>query len=248
MKYFDSYPMSTDIEDFLDPPVPGSKTIPEWYKKIKVYIEGHNQPGSHPEVKEESNLTFKGCSPFLDSMLAGYTYCLPADIELKSSSNGQLSMTTHVISDLILKPFEGPVHPTIQDNMPISEEFYPSLMMWQFEFLLKTPPGYSVMFTHPLNRYELPFQTYSGIVESDSFNQAVHFPFLVKKVKPNQTIMIKKGTPIVQFIPLKREVWSIRNNKFSEQIMRLVYKDNFKLKSIMGRSYKLQWWKKKEYR
>jgi hypothetical protein len=104
------------------------------------------------------------------------------------------------------------------------------------------------MFTHPLNRYELPFQTYSGIVESDSFNQAVHFPFLVKKVKPNQTIVIKKGTPIVQFIPLKREVWSIRNNKFSEQIMRLVYKDNFKLKSIMGRSYKLQWWKKKEYK
>ena len=105
--------------------------------------------------------------------------------------------------------------------------------MWSFDFSLKTPKGYSVLFCHPLNRFELPFQTFSGVVETDEYNQGTHFPFYIKKLNVGEIIIIKKGTPIVQIIPFKRENWKIMHMPFSQKLMDFIQKQNFQLKSII---------------
>ena len=42
---------------------------------------------------------------------------------------------------------------------------------------IEAPQGYSLLFTHPVNRTDLPFTTITGLVDSDSFSrQSNQFP------------------------------------------------------------------------
>src|SRR5215472_2332366 len=44
---------------------------------------------------------------------------------------------------------------------------------WDFE----TPPGYSLLCTHPINRTDLPFRTVTGLVDCDTFyDTPLNFP------------------------------------------------------------------------
>jgi hypothetical protein len=109
------------------------------------------------------------------------------------------------------------------------------------QYLIKTPPGYSSLFVHPLNRTDLPFMTLSGIVETDSYYSNIHFPFFIKEGFEG---IIPAGTPIVQVIPLKREQWK---NAIGEADAQKLDEANFRLRGKIGRSYKSQWWVRKSY-
>lgn len=247
MPILESFPVSKEIEEIINGPSPAQKNIPDWYKNLDTHIYGQKQTTIHPDIISESNFTIKGCSSFFDALTHGYIYTLPADIQLEGMPNGKLKVEMSVKTDFVLKVMDGPADKSIVNSLPIGDEFYEHLMMWSFDFSLKTPKGYSVLFCHPLNRFELPFQTFSGIVETDEYNQAVHFPFFIKKLPVGKKVIIKKGTPIVQIIPFKREHWKIENKPFSQKVYDMMVKQNFKLKSIIGRSYKIQWWKRKKY-
>jgi hypothetical protein len=69
---------------------------------------------------------------------------------------------------------------------------------------IKTPPGYSCLVTHPFGYNNLPFHSFSGIVDSDRFHADINTPFTLKK---NFSGVIPKGTPMMQIIPFKRENW-----------------------------------------
>lgn len=247
MPKIETFPISKEIEGIILPPQPAQSNIPDWYKNLDTHIYGQKQTTVHPDIPSESNFTVKGCSSFFDAITHGYIYSLPADIQLEGLPENRLKVQMNVHEDFVVKMFEGPADKSIVNSLPIGEEFYEHLLMWSFDFSLKTPKGYSILFCHPLNRFELPFQTFSGIVETDDYSQAVHFPFYIKKMKPGEKRIIKKGTPIVQIIPFKRENWKIENKPFSQKIADIIQKQNFQLKSIIGRSYKIQWWKRKKY-
>jgi hypothetical protein len=75
---------------------------------------------------------------------------------------------------------------------------------WWADWAVELPPGYSALYTQPLNRFELPFLTTSGIVDNDK----VHLPgtmpfFMVKGVSG----VLPAGTPYAQIIPFRREHW-----------------------------------------
>jgi hypothetical protein len=76
-------------------------------------------------------------------------------------------------------------------------------------YVIKTPPGYSCIFTHPFNQVS-PFLTLTGVVDTDMHPLAVQFPFLMLK---DWEGTIKAGTPIVQIIPFKRDDWNHSVNK-----------------------------------
>ena len=76
---------------------------------------------------------------------------------------------------------------------------------WTVPWSIETPKGFSLLFTHPLNRMELPFVTMSGIVDTDEYECPVNLPFLIREGFMG---VIPKGTPIAQVIPIKREKWS----------------------------------------
>ena len=61
-----------------------------------------------------------------------------------------------------------------------------------------------MLFVHPSNRYDLPFQTLSGLVDCDLFkNVYVHFPAVWTNKKFRGTLA--KGTPVAQAIMVKRQ-------------------------------------------
>ena len=71
---------------------------------------------------------------------------------------------------------------------------------------IEAPPGYSLLFTHPVNRADLPFTTLTGLVDSDTFHHSpLSFPARWHDVQFNG--VLPKGTPVAQCLPVKRESW-----------------------------------------
>jgi hypothetical protein len=183
-----------------------------------------------------TNQTAKRCIPLMESMTAGYHLTLPADIIIsKNEESGDSAMNwlTHV--DLVSTH-----NPQQTHEIPVPEEY--STLPFKFInfFIVKTPPGYSTLFVHPLNRYDLPFYSFSGLVDTDKHSVVVHFPFIVRKDFEG---VIPKGTPIIQAIPIKRENWkSVQDGPVENGFQELE-----KYFSNITRSYKKIAWSRKKY-
>jgi len=231
-------PMNKFTEVALDSPMPSAQSIPEWYKKIPLLIEGYDEVTLHDFNSKASTLTVKGCTPFLDALTTGYMAVLPSDLEVKKTNDGELFFNWRVEGDLVSlhTKDQHPGLPNIIDSQD-------SIIKFTFSFRIKTPKGYSVLFTHPLNRHDLPFRTFSGIVDTDEYPQEVQFPFQLNK-EITEPIIIEKGTPICQIIPFKRDDWKSTKDKYDEN---LVLKSRFDFASKIIRSYKNQFWSKKNY-
>ena len=120
----------------------------------------------------------------------------------------------------------------------------PSILKWSPGWRIITPPGYSCLFTHPMNHFDLPFATLSGVVDTDSYKLGTEFPFRLLNINKD-VVILEKGTPICQVIPFRREDWSSSTIEFDEEANK---KNGFALKSKIIRSYQLQFWKKKSYK
>jgi hypothetical protein len=186
----------------LDTPSPMRKFLPVWYKEAK-FFKNNNQ------FSEDigNNLTFKSCVPFLDAMSAGYAFTLPTDVQVvQVEGSPRLSWGIDVPC---VVPRE--IEPSLPTPIGCSQLHF----AWMFEFGIDLPKGYSVLFTHPLNRHDLPFVTSSGLV-SEGVPWGGKFSFWVKEGFEG---IIPFGTPVVQLIPFKREDWvSERHEHLSEQV------------------------------
>lgn len=185
-----------------------------------------------------SSGTYKKCTPFLEAITLGYMAVLTSDIDIsiKEDNYPEISYKKFVGRNIITS------HSQEQwFGMEPPLFHYPHIYKWQQEVYLKTPKGYSTLFTHPLNRLDLPFTTISGVVETDLYNIPTHFPFWLKYGFEG---IVKKGTPICQIIPFKRDNYKIKNGEYSE-------KDSIvnmsKFQSIIDRAYKNMFWVKKRY-
>lgn len=173
---FYSNQVSLDIQH----PQPASKFLPIWFKKIAVSINGIE--------------TIKKCMPFLDSMRTGYMIVLTADVKFDGEHFEEVSKVR-----LVTSHYKEQI-----DGFVVPAEYTDKPWKWTNFFTMKTPRGYSTLFTHPLNRPELPFYSLSGVVDTDTFPAPVNFPFFVKK---DFRGIIPAGTPIAQAIPFKRTAW-----------------------------------------
>ena len=226
-------PISLMGEEIVDAPIPASKSIPEWFKKTGLEI---NPTGMHRNADGTANKTIKQCIPFLDALTTGYMITLPCDVVFVDPNkfDGQ-----RVIWDVSWKVMDGH-SPGQLGKMQPPKGFEPGALKWIAEWLIKTPPGYSLLFTHPLNRFDLPFLTVTGIVDTDTYDVPVNIPCFIREDFYGK---LPKGTPVAQVIPIKREKWKSQKNKFQER-MKFVY-DN--LRTVVDWSYKLRWWNKKTY-
>jgi hypothetical protein len=110
------------------------------------------------------------------------------------------------------------------------------------EWGIELPKGYSALYTHPLNRTDLPFYTLSGVVDNDKYVQPVNFPFLIREDFEG---LIEAGTPIAQIIPVKRESWSHQIIKFD---LEFIKKFEAKFRTKIYRAYKIGYWSRKDYK
>jgi hypothetical protein len=208
---------SSNINLELSQPRPAYKTMPDWYRTIDGVVEGHE--------------TIKKCVPFLDAMMAGYSIVTTADVYYDSQGFQEISKMPMVTNHL----------PQQIQGIPIPSEYSPMPYKWINLFSINTPKGYSTLFTHPLNRIDLPFYTLSGVVDTDKFPVEINFPFFIKK---DFSGIIPAGTVIAQAIPFKREDWE---TDFDENEQAKLPIDIHTMHNPPFGYYKRKFWSRKKY-
>jgi len=227
-------PLNEIAQVSIEPPSPSKMHIPDSYKVLPLKLD-KNLEHITPDLKK-SNFTVKACVPFLDAFTSGYMITLGSDVVATLSKEYNYRMYWDVEWEVITTHDErqfGDMTP------PIGYERNP----YKFEnkWVMETPPGYSCLITHPLNRFDLPFFTMSAIVDTDQYNfLPVNLPFFLKEGFEG---IIPKGTPIAQIIPFKREPW----HSEKEDLNPLTKYQINNLKSVVQRSYKNRFWSKKTY-
>jgi hypothetical protein len=187
-----------ELEAILPKPVPAVLGLPEWFKTLpqKAFSETANQ----------DVMTIKKCPPFIDAMTYGFLIPLVADLRVK---DGEFSWDHEAPAASVASFSASPIdfHDAAQvEGTPFFEDDRFIIKFNNF-WTIETPPGYSLLFTHPLNRIDLPFTTISGIVDTDRFsNNLINFPARWHDVSFDG--VLPKGTPIAQCVPVKRELWS----------------------------------------
>jgi hypothetical protein len=229
-------------------PMPSSKLLPEWYKGMSS-TSTPSCPFKHLKNWQGSlNTSLKSCVPFRDALTTGYTFVAEKDIQFKLTKNNTIEyswrddpkdffsvVSHHDVDQVVDLPGLN-----INNNLPL-------VFKWNCFFNIQTPAGYSTFFTHPLNRYELPFLTYSGIVDTDTYNLNVNFPFQItyKFKDMNDVLIIPEGTPLCTLFPFKRQNWN--------SIKMKIEKDSYDIKIFnyfkkIVNAYKSRYWHKKIYK
>ena len=200
-------------------PVPIKTNIPDWFKNLQHTF---------------NNRTVKGCMPFLDALTSGYLLKMPQDLYLKHNvwnentkkydSFFKYSIDQDVIQYNLNssvpqthRPEQLEGSPMIKKNSGKNNDlpFYKILN----PFHIKTPNGYSCLFTPPFNNRDDRFEIMTGIVDTDTFAAEINFPFVINTDKyPTLETVIERGTPYVQIFPFKRDDWKMDikfENRFS---------------------------------
>ena len=223
----------------LEIPKPSSTNVPEWYRSQKLF--SNNQNNMQKAFKSGNNDvgTFKLCVPLVDSITSGYQIVTPCEILVTNSSEDGYS--PYVEWGVKWDPID------MQDgrslgNFPIPLGHSNTSFRWCVDWIIKTPNGYSSWITHPSQRYDLPFTTLTGFVDTDKHPNKLFLPFFIKE---NFEGIIPEGTPIAQIIPMKRESWI--SEKQSKDISTDFLSQNL-IQTKFLRHYKSKFWTRKRYK
>jgi len=225
-------PLKIDEVD-VEKPVPASKIIPEWYKKLDSYVGGEKKPlGDGARAPS----TIKKCMPFFDAMSAGYKILSPCDVYVRQK-DGQPEFEWTAFNMIKF-------HPIVQaPSLPQNKVHGVAIPKWNNPWSIKTPRGYSVLVIHPFN-HDLPFTILPGIIDTDTFNVPIAFPFTLNE--PNFEGMIPAGTPIAQIIPFKRESWEMKFG--NQEDVKIILRQGTKLLARFFDAYKTVFRQTKQYK
>jgi len=204
------------------PPKPAKTYIPQKYKELVSY---RNNDLRYPTVKK--------CMPFLDALTSGYIIPFFEDYVITVDYEKHLfDMRTAITPPKFHESNQLPEN--YQDGAPIGK--------FMNKWLIKTPPGYSCLFVHPMNTPKAQFECVSGVVDTDVYDQIIHFPFYWKEwnEKGQVQAMLKKNDSMIQVIPFKRESWK---SWVGERNLN----PNNNWTGYFKELYKKYYWKKKKY-
>ena len=171
------------------PPVPARGYLPDWFRKLPAVDE-------RMLSTSDTGLTIKRCMPFLDAMTTGWIIPLAATVRLEIRDGGAV-VEAGWDFDRTMVSNHGPHQ--VRGN-PWGDR--PPRKFHNF-WTIVTPPGWSCLFVDPLNRPNGVFEVLSGVVDTDTYRAAVHFPFFA--TGPDGLHVIERGSPLVQVIPFRRE-------------------------------------------
>lgn len=182
-----------DFFDFIPKPVPASKKIAEWYKKIPPVLS----TGARRHNTGAKALTAKKCMPMLDAMSLGFTIPLGGDVNVRTNKNRSLIevgienrsnwVEFHDMAQLGGNTFPG---------------FPTAPMKFINRWVIKTAPGYSTLFVPPINHFDNRFTCLSGLVDTDTYCKEINFPAVWHLADFDD--VLPAGTPLVTCFPIKR--------------------------------------------
>jgi hypothetical protein len=180
---------SQQLIDRIPRPYPAREHTPDWLKAMPMDRAGVDGPGPYDG-------TVKRCPPFLEAMTAGYLIPLPCDVYFAVDASGKF--TAKAQHDIISAHGHAQYQGAPFDKMLV--------LKFRNPWIVRTPPGYSCLFTAPVNRFEIPFTPLTGIVETDTYYDQVNIPTLCH-LRPGSSITMAAGTPMFQVVPFQREEW-----------------------------------------
>jgi hypothetical protein len=230
----------TDTTELLNKefyPKPASAFIPDWYKELESYRNNKKAPNGDGV----SAATIKRCMPVFDAITSGYIIVSAADVYVSQQLQEDGTFVPYFewvnLGLIEFHPiWQAPTHPNNNGH----KEMYPK---WTNPWGIKTPKGYSVLFTQPFHR-ESPFTILDGVVDTDSYYAPVNFPFVLNDITFEG--LIPAGTPIAQVIPFKRENWKMELGASKE--LKEIQKDSLSVRSKFFDGYKTLFRKTKEYK
>ncbi len=196
-----------ELEGLLPPPIPAAQGLPDWLRTMPQEVSSAIMGGANDTVKR--------CPPFVDAMTSGFLIPLICDIRFE---NGQFSW------DNYLPPCSSVNFPRAPLGLHDSAQLTGTPLFEADRFIIKfhnlwtieAPEGYSLLFTHPVNRFDLPFTTLTGQVDCDNYRDGwIHFPARWRDT--NFSGVLPKGTPIAQCFPVKREKWNLKTAAFTDE-------------------------------
>jgi hypothetical protein len=193
--------------------------IPEWYKEYENYNNKHIK--FLPSGKAMANI--KNCMPYFDAITCGYFVTLQSDLYIEKAGSSIIIRSSSL---------ESPVQKRIQTYKgPFPEGCYSESWSWKFPYHILAPKGSSLLITHPINRFDLPFVSMTGLVDGGEVMTTGSMPVFFK-------------TPIFQIIPFSQEPWKMEQ----DENVRLIA-ENLKLKkrSKFYGWYKQNVWTRKQY-
>lgn len=218
-------------------PTSASSNLPEWYVKSKSYV--------HDKKEAENSMTtatIKRCMPVFDLIVNGYLIYSYVDVFITQPNQiykGKLKKVP-----MYQWPSYDPIHFHAEEQF-IDHFKNPgyAIPKWVNAWGIKTPPGYSCIFSHPKQR-DLPFTIFEGIVDTDKYVSPVNFPFTLND--PDFEGLIPAGTPIAQVTPFKRESWKMSLGSDKDRVDAL--QNSASLKTRFFDSYKTRFRQVKEYK
>lgn len=223
----------------LPEPEPAYKKIPQWYRDLSKHLYSNDLSVLDPvndRGGDGSNVSTKLCLPFQDAMTTGYMYCLEDDLHVELDTNGKPKISWNKEVMLLDK------RPNL--DLAIPNNVHPLHFGYKMQWFYETPPGYSLLFTMPINRPDLPFWTPSGLVDADIWGLPAFLPLFFNR---NFEGVIPEGTPIAQMIPIKREPWNMVVDRTEETYNKHDLMSENRRSHITAHYRKFAW-RKKEYR
>ena len=233
-------PIGKLVSTITQYPKSAKKYVPEWWKKIDSFV------GAKADYLSASNLntSVKHCMPYIDALTGGYIQELSTDLYIDVSKDNNDEFVIKINYSLQVPgivPVKYRIYPKNSNIQKFPDGYYPIEFTWAENWVPDTPNGWSTLYTHPMNRYDLPFITLSGIVDTDRGGVNINgsIPFYVKE---GFSGLIPAGTPIYQMLPLKRESWKSSAEEYSEY---RYFRDMSKLKKYFTGGYVKNFWHKK---
>jgi hypothetical protein len=220
-------------------PRPTAKSLPDWYISADRF---YKKPDGDSYIGPDGGKvpTWKACPAIYDILTTGYVYKTPCDIEFFLDKNQKISAKAldlkygDFIQDRDKMPqFDGPIG------------YHEKHFAWFPDWAVEVPEGYSVLYSQPYDRYDLPFLTTSGIIDNDKVKLPGSMPFFLNK---EWTGILPAGTPYAQMMPFKREDWTSEYVKESgRSLLEKNMKNSAKYRVPNGGVYLKDVWEKRKY-
>lgn len=169
-------------------PVPAKSAMPDWFRRLPAVDDKHVHAANN-------GLTIKRCMPFLDALTTGWILPLAATVRLEIRDDGATVDAGWEI-DRVMVSNHG-MH-QVAGN-PLGAR--PPCKFHNY-WTIKTPPGWSCLFVPALNRPRPVVEIVAGIVDTDTYQSLINFPFFATAADGVYTL--ERGTPLVQVIPFRR--------------------------------------------
>lgn len=194
------------LQGLAPPPTPAAAGVPDWLKAMPQQAFSAIAGGEDDTVKR--------CPPFIDAMTTGFLMPLICDVRVE---NGEFSWDMDLPPGVEVSFPRAPIGFHDAGQVAGTPLFEDDRFLIKFHNLwtIEAPEGYALLFTHPVNRFDLPFTTLTGLVDCDRFGDAwIHFPAHWRD--EGFSGVLPKGTPVAQVVPVKRERWTMRTEAMTD--------------------------------